>query len=275
MTAAGPSRREADDVDLPTMVAAGVLVYATALMAHESAHALVGHALGGTPTLISSTDARGDWSGLGPPQMLLVGASGSVVNGLLVLVGWLLVRRGAGRPTAWTAVGWLAFAVNAWIPTTYLVVSPAFGFGDWMTVIRQFPNQGPLRASLAVTGLFVAGLVWKETVPALARGVGGGAGPDRIRRARRLTRVAWASGGAVAVLAALFSPLEPTWAIPAAVGSTFGTTWPILPAAGRVGEHPVPGSPLDVSRSWGLLVLGGLAGLAFVAVFGPGIRPGG
>lgn len=263
------------NLHLPTVVAAGILVYATALMAHESAHALVGHALGGTPTLISSIETRGDWSGLGPPQMLLVGAGGTVANALLALAGWLVVRRGKGRPTTSTAVGWLAFAVNAWIPTTYLVVSSALGVGDWMTVIGQFPNQGPLRASMAVTGVFAAGLVWKETVPSLARTVGGGTGPDRVRRARRLTRVAWSAGGTTAVVAALLSPLGPIQGVLVAAGTTFGTTWPILAAAGRVDGHPVPGSPLDVSSSWALIAFGTIAGLVLVTVFGPGIRPGG
>ena len=274
-TAADP--RPATDPRLPdrvTVAAAGVLAYATALMVHETAHAFVGTLAGGTPTLVSSTDTRGDWSGLGAPGILAVGVSGSVANLLLAAVGWLLVRRGRGEPTALTALGWLLFAVNAWIPVSYLVVSPLFGFGDWDTVVSAFPNQGPLRASLTVSGLFLAGLLWKETVPSLARTAGGGPAADREARARRLVRTAWLSGGAVALMAAVPSILDPGWALSIAVGSTLGATWPILPAAGSVGDHPVPGRPLRLERSPWIVAAGLLAGLVLVLIFGPGFRPG-
>lgn len=263
---------ERPGLDLPTLVAAGVLVVSTALIAHESAHALTGWALGGSPTLVSSTDTRGDWSGLGQLEILIVGASGSVVNGLVALGGWLVLRRAAGRPTVATLLGCLTFTINGWIPTTYLVVSPLLGFGDWTTVIEAFPNRGPLRASAVATSLFVVGVLWRATVESLSRLVGNGAAVDRHRRAVRIVRTVWASGGLVSILAALFSPLALTWSVPIAAGSTLGTTWPLLPAADRVAEHPVPGAPLTVPRSWPVIAAGALAGLVLVAVFGPGVR---
>lgn len=255
-----------------TVVAASVLVYATALITHELAHALVGLALGGEPTLVSSTDTRGDWSSLGERDVLLVGISGSAVNGFVALMSWLLFRRQVGRPRTLALAAWLGFAIGAWIPVSYLVVSPIFGFGDWTTIVDQFPNRGPLRASLAVTGLFVAGLLWKETKSSLARLVGNGSSADRTSRARRIVRAAWIAGGSVAVVAALFSPLDPRWAVGIAAGSTFGTTWPVLRAVDAVAETPVPGAPLVVRRSWVVVVLGAAAGAALVGIFGPGLR---
>lgn len=266
--------------DLPTVVATGILVYALALGAHGGARVLAGWMVGGAPTLVPSADTGGDWAGLGGDwaglgemATVAVGLSGSLANAALALVGWLVFRRGVGAPTTTTALGWLVFAVNAWIPTSYLVVSPLLAFGDWAAIVSVFPNQGPLRASLTVTGLFVAGLLWKETVPSLARAVGGGSGPDRRARASRIVRTAWLSGGLVALLTSLLSPLGVVWAVPVAAGSTLGVTWPLLPAAGKVGEHPVPGAPLRLGRSSWLIVAGALAGLVFVTVFGPGARP--
>lgn len=281
--------------DLPTVVATGVLVYALALIAHGGARVLAGWIAGGAPSLVSSADTGGDWAGLGGDwaglggdwaglggdlaglgevATVAVGVSGSLANAALALVGWLVFRRGVGAPTTTTALGWLVFAVNAWIPTSYLVVSPLFAVGDWAAIVSVFPNQGPLRASLTVTGLFVAGLLWKETVPSLARAVGGGTASDRRERASRIVRTAWLGGGLVALLASLSSPLS-GWAVPIALASTLGTTWPLLPAAGKVGEHPVPGAPLRLRRSPWLIVSGVLAGLLLVAVFGPGVRLGG
>lgn len=261
--------------DLLTVLAAGALVYALALMAHELAHALSALALGGEPALIFSTDTRGDWAALGERDTLLVGVSGSAVNGAMALLGWLVFRGQAGRPGTLALVAWLAFAVNAWIPVSYLVVSPTSGFGDWATIVDVFPNRGPLRASLTVTGLFVAGLLWKETKASLARLVGNGSSTDRASRARRVVHYAWGAGGAVAVVAALFGPSSLAWAIGSAAGSTFGATWPLLPAAHTVVEQPVPGSPLVVDRSWPVVLLGFMAAAVLIGVFGPGIRPGG
>lgn len=274
----GPSRdAPVPPPDLPTVVATGILVYASALIAHGGARALAGWMAGGAPTLVPITDTGGhwaglggDWAGLGEVATVTVGASGSLANAALALIGWLVFRRGVGAPTRTTALGWLVFAVNAWIPTSYLVVSPLLAFGDWAAIVSVFPNQGPLRASLTVTGLFVAGLLWKETVPSLARAVGGGSAPDRRARASRIVRTVWLSGGLVALLASLLSPLGMAWAVPVAAGSTLGATWPLLPAAGKVDEHPVPGAPLRLRRSSWLIVAGALAGLVFVAVFGSG-----
>ncbi len=221
---------------------------------------------------MSSTDAQGDWSGLGEMDVLLVGGSGSAVNGVVAFLAWLVFRRQVGRPSTLALVSWIAFAVSAWIPVSYLVVSPAFGVGDWATIIDQFPNRGPLRASLSATGLFVAGLLWKETKASLARLVGNGSSADRTVRARRIVRYAWLAGGCSAVAAALFSPLTPLWAVGIAAGSTFGTTWPLLPAADSVRETPVPGAPLVVPRSWVVVGLGVLAGAGLIGVFGPGLR---
>lgn len=262
-------------LDPLTIVAVAVLVYSLTLALHEGAHALTSLAAGGTPTLVSSTGTRGDWSMLGELDVLLVGVSGSAVNTLMALAGWLTLRRYLGRPSTGGVVAWLLFAVNGWVPAVYLVTSPLLGFGDWATIVAEFPNRGPLRASLTVTGLFICGLLWKETRASLARLVGNGSRADRGRRARRLVRLAWASGGAVALAASLVSPHELGRSVPIAVGSTLGATWPILPAAGRVGEQPVPGAPLNVPRSWPLVGIGALAGIVFVAVLGPGLRLGG
>ncbi|MDX1493625.1 MAG: hypothetical protein R3253_06185 [Longimicrobiales bacterium] len=267
--------RPSPELDLLTVAAAAVLVYAITLIVHELAHALSAMAAGGEVSLISSTDTRGDWSQLSERDVVLVGLSGSAVNALLALIGWLVARRHMGRPTTVTLLAWLFFAVNAWMPVSYLVASPVFDVGDWATIVDAFPNRGPLRASLAATGLFTAGLLWKETVPSLARLVGNGSAVDRRLRAERLVRVAWGAGGSIAVVAALFSPLALSWALPIAAGSTLGTTWPMLPAADRVGQHPVPGAPLSVSRSWTIIVLGAVVGMVLAGVFGPGVDLGG
>ena len=88
-----------------------------------------------------------------------------------------------------------------------------------------------------------------------------------------LTRCAWLSGGAVAVAAALWSPLGLTWAVPIAAGSTLGTTWPMMGAA-RLAAERRPGTDVDSpgigpSHLW--MAGGAILGLAFVGFVGRGI----
>ena len=254
------------------MAAAAVLAIALGTMAHQAAHVVVGAMAGGRPTLVTSTGFEGFWSGLRNAGVLALGASGSLAHGILALAGWLVFRRGVRAPTTGTAVGWILFVTNAWIPTAYLTVSPVLGAGDWMPVLDRFRQLGPMRASAAVTGLFVAAQLWKGTVQTLARLVGNGAADARAARARSITRWAWAAGGLVAVLAAVRDPAGPVHAVPIAAAATFGSTWPILLAARAVPGAPVPGAPLRLERSIPVIVLAVVSMVVLVAYFGPGVR---
>jgi len=270
----GLSTENEPALDLLTVAALSVFVTAVSIGLREGAHVIAAHLGGGDPTSLSAAGVRGDWTGLSDAGYLSLGASGAVANAVLALVGWLWFRRGVGAPTSATAMAWLFFATNAWMATIYLAGSPLLGAGDWMIVIDRFPNRGPLRVSLVVTGFFIAGLVWKETVPSLARLIGNGPAPDRRARAMRFVRTAWLTGGAVAAAAALLSPSDSGSMVTVALGGTLSTTWPMLIAGRKVGAHPVPGGPLDLERSPWIVAVGLLAGAALIGVLGPGFTLG-
>lgn len=262
-------------LDLPTIAAAGVLAYACAIILHEAAHLLTGFAVGGVPELISSTDVRGNWSRVRDVGFVMIGVSGSLMNAVLALAGWLVFRSRVGRPDTTALVAWAFFAVNTWMPALYLVGSPMIGFGDWMTVFEHLPNTGILRVTGVLSGLFVVGVLRQGTLRSIAQLTGNGPAPERMRRAALVTRTLWAAGVLVAFAASLFSPLTLLWAVPIAVSSSAITTLPLLFIAMRVGGEPVPGAPLRVERSWGVIVAGVMAGAALVGVFGPGVAFGG
>jgi hypothetical protein len=250
-------------------VAAAVVAVSVAV--HEGARLLAAVAVGGEPTLLLGTGLQGDWVGLSDAGYVALGVSGSVASAILALAGWRVAQRGVGSPTVLAATGWLVFAVNAWVPTVHLVLSPLLEFGDWTAIIGRFPNRNPLRASLIVTGLFIAGLVWKETVPSLARVIGNGNAVDRRARALRFVRAAWLASGVVVGVAALLGPGPPAVAVGVALGGTWGSMWPILVAGRRVGGHPVPGDPLRLRRSLPVIAIGLVVAAAFVVLLGPGI----
>jgi len=254
------------------VTAAGVLATTLGVVAHEVAHALTGAVMGGDLVVVSSTGVEGYWSMLRNAGWVLLGVSGSAANAFVAACGWLFFRRSVGRPGTGSLVGWSIFVVNAWVPTLYLIASPALGFGDWMDVLSRFAALGPVRVSAVVTGLFVAGILWKGTTQTLALLVGGGPSKVRTSSARRLTRTLWIAGGVVAVAAGLFAPTGALRGAGIAFGSTIASTWPLLLAAERVGDTPVPGLPLLVPRSTLLIAGAFVLGLAFVSILGPGLR---
>jgi hypothetical protein len=243
-----------------------------AIDVHESLHALVGLWMGGGTVTVSSTGVEGSWSAFRNAGWVLYGISGSLANAAIALGGWVFFRRSSTPPGTKAVAGWAFFAINAWIPTLYLIASPALGFGDWMAVADRFAARGPVRASAALTGVFIAGLLWRATCDSLARLVGNGSREDRARRATRLVRIVWVASGAVALAAGVYSPEGLLRGAAIGAGTTLGGTWPILLAARRVGDTPVPGGPLEVRRSPGLILAGTLAAMSFIAYLGPGLR---
>lgn len=267
-------------VDFLSGLAAGVLATVLGVTLHEAAHALAGSYFGGDVVYLSSTGVEGRWSTFRNAGWFFLATSGTAAQAALALVGWLAFRRAmqgvvAGASAGVHAVallGWATFVVNAWMPAMYLIASPTFAFGDWMHLLDLFAALGPMRVSAAVTGLFVAGLLWKASGETLARLVGGGKPADRTGRAADATRAVWVGCGLVAGLAGVLSPVGPLQGLAIALGSTLGSTWPILFATRKVGERPVPGPPLAVGRHPLLIGTAALAAALFIGVLGPGIR---
>jgi len=239
-------------------------------MAHESAHGLIANWVGSSPVVVTSTGPQGDWRSLTEIELLLVGLAGIVANGLLALLGWLVFRAREALAGAVTTVAWLTFAVNAWILAVTATVTPALGVGDGLMVLENMPNAGLMRASAAAAGLMVCAQLLKGTAITLAQLVGNGREAVRRRRAWTITGTAWIGGGAIAIGAALRSPLGLDWSLPATLIGTLAATVPLMLASRKVGERPVPGRALSVPASPTLMVAAALAGALLILRFGPG-----
>lgn len=258
---------------LPTLIAIAILVFAPAILLHELAHAGIAQLVGGDPTLVSSTDMRAELSAVGRWGILAIGASGSAANWLLAGVGLLGLRYGRTSAARWSA--WLVTAVNGFLPAWYLAASPLIGFGDWMTVIRRFEPQAALRVGATLLGLGLTWVWWRlatSTLTELAVDSASSASAQTPSLEAR-TRLAWMTGGGLAVLAATLSPLGLGWALPIAAGSTLGTTWPMMPAAREAASRIARSgrSPAPVAASRGVVIAGALAGVLFVVFVGRGI----
>jgi hypothetical protein len=269
---AAPQPQAPEALDIATLIAAGALVYTVSLVLHQGAHAWIGSLMGGRVELITADLVLADWGRLDERGHMFMRVAGPFAQMALALGGWLVFRTQVGRPGAVALVAWLFFAVNAWMTALDLVASPSIGFGDWIVVLQDMKSGGLLRVSASVTGLFVTGLLVKGTTETLAQLVGNGVAKVRMARARRVVVTTWAAGTAVAVLGALHSQYGVAMGVLIALGSTLIGTCPPLFLARRVGDRPVPGSPLVLPRSNIVVGLGAAAVLLMVFVFGPGVR---
>jgi hypothetical protein len=137
-------------------------------MLHELAHLFAGSLVGGSPSLSTAIELQGDFSSLTPAGFVVLGASGSVANVLLLVAGaWFLSRRELGPDAALTA--WFLFSVNEMLLTTKMIGESVVGFGDWITLVGHLPGSLALRFILL--GIGTAGVIWmvRASGGALAR----------------------------------------------------------------------------------------------------------
>jgi hypothetical protein len=274
MTDSNPDELTLHRIHIPTVVAMACVAYASAVALHELGHALAGYAVGGRPTLISSTDVRGDWGDVGALDFVLLGVSGSLVNWLLAILGIVWYRR-SGDSSRAKLFPWLLISVNGFLAATYMIVSPLFGVGDWMTILRRFEPQLILRIFVVVIGANVT-LAWFGLVAKwLGHIVIGVPESRRVEIAGRLAMTAWLTGGAVTGAAALWSPIGVPRALLLAVLSSMGATFLMLPAA-RLAKSPRWANATTawngIGPSLGWIGIGLLSAAVFIFVFGPGIE---
>ncbi|MDG2281941.1 MAG: hypothetical protein P8L45_02420 [Longimicrobiales bacterium] len=278
-------------MDIPTVAAAAVVAWSVAIAGHQAGHALIATALGASVDTVTALGVTGRWGALRTPGTLMTSVAGTSVNMLVMAGAWGRMRP-TGSPGLREVVAWLLFAASGWTVAGHLVLSPVIGAGDWMTVVDLFANRGPLRASTFVTGLFVCGVIWKGTHETLAPVTGGGPEGSRVTCARRLTRTAWVSGTVSAALAGAATGIwGPSDAMlthtgqllpdPTLLGGVVGLcaafigfglmTAPTMLAPVMVKERPVPGPPLEVTRSVPMLITGVFFAVLLIGALGPGV----
>ncbi len=260
-------------IHLPTVVAIAVTVYAVGIALHELGHVTAGIVVGGNPALVSSTDVRGDWSEVSRGGDVLIGISGSLVNWILAALGYCMLRvrkiSGASRYFAW-----LLMAVNGFFAFVYMAASPLIAFGDWVTILRGFPLETPLRVVTSAMGIALTCWWMRLSARQLAPLFPAPTQAARLAKAYPVTLTSWLAGGSIAAVASLLRPLELRWALIVAIASTFGTTWTLRPTARLAARHELSaeeGHAQSIGPSVTWMVAGTAIGLAFVFWLGPGV----
>lgn len=282
------------ELDTLTLMAAATVAWALAIGSHQVAHGVAAAVSGARIDMVTALGITGRWTDLRTAGTLLTSVSGTVANILLMGCAWRAAHpREAPGLTA--VLGWLVFTSSGWIASGHLILSPLLGAGDWMSVADLFANRGPFRVSVFVTGLFVSGLLWKATHERLAYVVGGGSSTQRVRVARRLTRIA---GVVAAVLSATVGMVTGGWGPPDAPMQHAGVRFPVsLPGAVGIGgltslvlhalvalpllrapvmisQRPVRGPLVSLPRSPGLIGMALVMLGLLVLILGPGLKVG-
>jgi hypothetical protein len=252
------------------ILASSVIAVSLAIMLHELAHLLAGSLVGGSPTLLTAIELQGDFSSLTPAGLVVLGASGSVANVLLLVAGtWFLSRRELGPDAALTA--WFLFSVNGMLLTTKMIGESVVGFGDWITVVGHLPGSLALRFILL--GIGTAGVIWmvRASGGALARLLPPGAQAKRIAAARRIVMIGAGASAVLVLGASLPVPLGTTRTVLLALGAGLAPFVPMFFTPRVVGRALGTGSGEVDSGGWPWLVGAGACTLILWLAFGPGI----
>lgn len=259
-------------VDVPTLAGMAALVYVASTLLHEGAgHGLACLAVGAPPRAWSAYYFDCDFIGLPMSAGRIVAAAGSTVNlvvALLCLGLWRLARDTASTLRLFL---WLAFTVNAFEWAGYFLYSGVTGVGDWGGdgVLAGVVHAPQARVVMVAVGA-VCYYWWTTSRSARMLGAMLGGTPTARRTGQRVSAIAYAVGGVVAVLISLLNPLGSIIVLGSAAAASFGGTVGLLFVAFGMPRDSRAGGP-SVVRNWAWVAAGAVAVVAYAAILGPSI----
>ena len=257
--------RTARNDDRLTLIA----VSALACMLQDVLHEGLGHGVtawfSGTHRITMSTvalqsDIETRW----------VSANGTLVNILLGVILWLLLRRPQryGPVTRYFLV--IAMAGNLFTGTGYFLFSGVTNFGDWAAVIRDLHPHWLWQVGLVVLGVasYYASML---VVASELRPFQGTQPPWPALRG--LCWTPYVTDATLMTLAALLSPFGIFYVFASALPATLGANAGLLSLPSLMykppSDHPEQVGPIGRSKVW--IAIAVIASLFFVIVLGRGV----
>lgn len=264
----------AKSIDLPTVAAVAVLVYAATALLHEG----LGHGgacvlVGGRAVRLSSATFDCD-VGSRVIAGKVVAAGGTIVNLVAGAIAFALFR--VGREGRGTGAGrfalWLFASVNVMVGLGYFFYSGISNIGDWADVVRGEHPAWLWRLVLGAGGFGLYVLATIRLFATLGDELRGDA-KERYRTANRAAVVAYVTGGLLACASGAFNPgglvILIISAAAASLGGTSGLAWGAQTMRGATGVNDCP--PLVIARNPAVIGAAVVAAGLFVALLGPGI----
>lgn len=270
-TMSDASAAAGNSIDLPTVAAIAVIVYASTSLLHEG----LGHGgacllVGGRALRLTSASFDCDVASRAMAGKV-VAAGGTIVNLVAGAVLLALFRRATGSSTRRFML-WLFATVNVMVGLGYFFYSGLTNIGDWADVVHGEHPIWLWRLGIGAGGfaLYVA-----ATIRLFARfsGMLQGDASARYRAANRAAIVAYLTGALLACTSGILNPggllILAISSAAASLGGTSGLAWVAQTLRGKAGVNDVP--PFVVPRSATLIGVAVVVAVVFVAVFGPGV----
>jgi hypothetical protein len=257
-------------IDMPTLVAIGLLLAPLTVMWHE----LVGHggmclAMGGH--LVEVGAYYVDCSPLPDMPRRIVAMAGVWADIVAALAAWAIWHR-VQSPLP-RLVFWAVATSKALVAAGYFAFSGVTNVGDYAPAQGLAPMAHGVIIRLLL--LVVGGLAYWRIILAASRGMSTMVGddPSGLNARRRIALTLYVTIGAVAVFTGLFNPIGLFIMLMSAMASSLG---------GNAGLFTIAYSrPTGVARTfvlernWIVIGLGVMASIAFAILLGPSIRPAG
>jgi hypothetical protein len=265
-------------LDILTLIAIAICAYTLGDIFHEGlGHGLAYVLLGGKVVTISSTACSCVADGLSRTAQRAVAAAGPLMNLVLSILFWILLRTFRKLEGSIRYFVWLFMTFNGLVFAGYLAVPTLFGFGDWFDFIQGLSPEWLWRISLISIGVIlyicVAYVAVHEFEFLQSRTLS-----ERRRRAWTLNLVPYLSGGVAFCISGLFNPVGPELILISAAAASFGGAsgliWMSPWSAGKAPDVNTPQSPVTIKRNWWWIMVGLIALIFLIFVLGPGITFG-
>ena len=262
---------ETNTIDLPTVAAIAILVYALGSVLHEG----LGHGgacllVHGRPVRLTSATFDCDTHLLDDAARRTVAAGGTLINlvvGATALATFYRMR--STGPLRFTV--WLIAAANVMLGFGYFFYSGFTGIGDWADVTSQFEPLYFWRVLMGAGGLALYIFATKRLYARLAALL---PSADRVTIAKRVSLTAYLSGCMLMCVTGLFDPggviILAISSAAASLGGTSGFAWGWQTLRGMKNE-PAPGARLAIHRDVTVIVVAFVVAVAFVLTFGRGV----
>ena len=246
-----------------TLAALAVAAFALVDVTHETlGHGGMCAALGGQVLYVSTTFE--DCS----IRSWVIDGAGPAAGIAAALLCWLWLSMAPPRGAESRALLLLGFAFAAFWNFGYLIKSGLTDQGDWAFVIEGLKPAPLWHAAITVAGI---ALYW-ASLRLLAAMMRQHLGSEEATGLSPLTfsLIAYGAAAAIACAGALFDPRGPATILNDALPSSLGAAG--LPLAGALLARTTPSLRLALPVSTGWIGAGMIAGIAFVALLGPGLH---
>jgi hypothetical protein len=246
-----------------TLAAVAVAAFAFADVAHETlGHGGMCAALGGKVLYVSTTFE--DCS----IRSWIIDGAGPSAGIAAALLCWLWLSPMPPHGAASRAFLLLGFAFAAFWNFGYLIKSGLTDQGDWAFVIAGLKPSPLWHAAITVAGIALYWASLRLLASIMRRHLGSNDATDWSPLTFSL--IAYGAAIAIACTGAYFDPRGPGTILNDALPSSLGAVG--LPLAGALLARTAPNLRLALPASFGWIAAGTLAGIAFVALLGPGLH---